>query len=80
MRRRVRCDVAACAADDADRRRSAMLAATPQMMRRPPCEAGGIVYDTVAPKGVRPSFASLKHCLPKGIPMMVMHQITPAKK
>lgn len=31
----------------------------------------------VAPKGAMESPASLKHCLPKGIPIMVMHQITP---
>ena len=30
-------------------------------------------YWTDAPKGVSDSLASLKHCLPKGMPMMVMH-------
>lgn len=31
----------------------------------------------VAPKGDRASFAILKHCSPKGIPMMVQHSNTP---
>ena len=30
------------------------------------------LYFTVAPKGIRASFASLKHCFPKGIPTIVM--------
>lgn len=31
----------------------------------------------VAPKGIRDSFAILKHCSPKGIPMIVIHSNTP---
>ena len=35
-------------------------------------------YRTVAPNGIRASFASLKHCLPKGIPMIVTHSTAPS--
>lgn len=35
---------------------------------------------TVAPKGLRERPASLKNCLPNGIPMIVMHQRTPQRK
>lgn len=31
----------------------------------------------VAPKGIRDSFAILKHCSPKGMPIIVMHSKTP---
>ena len=34
-------------------------------------------YDTFAPNGAKESFANLKHCLPKGIPIIVMHQSAP---
>ena len=34
---------------------------------------------TVFPNGKSDSFAILKHCLPNGIPIMVMHQIMPRK-
>ena len=34
-------------------------------------------YSTSWPKGVRASPASLKCCMPKGMPMMVMQKITP---
>lgn len=34
---------------------------------------------TVLPNGANVIVANLKHCLPKGIPMIVMHKITPNK-
>ena len=34
-------------------------------------------YRTVAPNGISASFASLKHCLPNGMPMIVMQNSTP---
>ena len=34
-------------------------------------------YRTSAPKGINASLASLKNCLPKGIPIIVQHKITP---
>lgn len=34
-------------------------------------------YLTRAPKGIRASFAILKHCRPAGMPMMVMQQTRP---
>jgi hypothetical protein len=37
-----------------------------------------VIQLILAPKGVADSIASLKHCLPKGIPMMVMHHKIPA--
>ena len=36
-------------------------------------------YRTSFPKGKKLSCANLKHCMPTGIPTMVMHQSTPAK-
>lgn len=35
---------------------------------------------TFFPKGKRTNFASLKHCLPKGMPIIVMHSINPTKQ
>ena len=32
---------------------------------------------TSAPKGINESLASLKHCIPKGIPIIVTHSIAP---
>ena len=34
-------------------------------------------YRITAPKGIRESFAILKHCSPTGMPTMVMQQIRP---
>ena len=34
-------------------------------------------YRITAPKGIRDSFAILKHCSPTGMPMTVMQQIRP---
>lgn len=36
-----------------------------------------ILYMTDAPKGIRDSLASLKHCFPIGMPRIVMHQRQP---
>ena len=36
-------------------------------------------YSTSRPKGHRDSDANLKHCSPYGMPIMVMHQISPEK-
>ena len=36
-----------------------------------------IFYCTSAPKGTKDSCISLKHCLPKGMPIMVMQSRTP---
>ena len=35
------------------------------------------IYITVAPKGISASFAILKHCTPKGIPIIVQHKSNP---
>ena len=37
------------------------------------------IYSTVLPKGKKHSLAILKHCLPTGIPIIVIDQIRPAK-
>ena len=34
-------------------------------------------YCTLAPKGIRASFAILKHCKPSGMPMRLTQQIRP---
>ena len=41
------------------------------------CKSEGYAWTILAPNGVRASLAILKNCLPKGMPIMVMHHNIP---
>jgi hypothetical protein len=48
-----------------------------KVCKHPPDE---LLYTTFLPKGHNMNSASLKHCSPNGIPIMVQHSTTPPTK